>query len=174
MSGDITRHQTDAELEQHEEHTSVTRCETDSQEADYCVSDLHADELEDGDLEDGLDAIDGLGGEDYLADELEAEQQTDETDLDEDLDEDLDDELDTQLDAEPDDSELEVDILADLLEEASDVVDDDPLASIVDDAKLRPGKRGGSSLEARRAIEERAEMRRMERDLNYLDFDLDD
>lgn len=173
MSGDITQNRTDAQLEQPDDHADASATEIDPQRFDY-ASDEQTNEIDD-DLEDGLVAIDELGADDFLQDEFDTDRQDDQAELDDRLDEDLD----AQLDAEPDDSDLaggldsdlEVDALADLLEDAGD---DDGLDSIVNDAKLSSSKKRGLSVEARRAIEERAEMRRMERDLNYLDFDLED
>jgi hypothetical protein len=53
------------------------------------------------------------------------------------------------------------------LVEAEDLVEDDDIA-------LDPKERAARSLEIRRAIEARLEARRMQRDLDYLDLDVDD
>ncbi|MEM7218825.1 MAG: hypothetical protein AAF515_10700 [Pseudomonadota bacterium] len=52
-----------------------------------------------------------------------------------------------------------------------DTLDDSELD---EELGLEPKRGGKLSAAARRAIEERAEQRRMDRDLNYLDFELDD
>ena len=151
MSGDITHRRSAAEMVSRDDQIELD------------------DEL-DASLEDGLDEIDELGADDFLPDEFDENQTEDQAELE--------DEQDADLDAEPQDceldDELEADALADLLEDAGHESEEDSLASIVDDAKMSSGGKRGLSLQARRAIEERAEQRRMERDLNYLDFDLDD
>ncbi len=90
-------------------------------------------------------------------------------------------------DAEPDDSELADDIEFDELDAFMD--DDaggpDELSELValeglvegddlEDELKAPLTASQQALAARRAIEERAEARRIDRDLNYLDFELDD
>jgi hypothetical protein len=71
------------------------------------------------------------------------------------------------------DSEDEYDMsLSD--ESLDDLVDDDEVPEDDDDIVLDPKERAARSLEIRRAIEARLESRRMQRDLDYLDLDLDD
>ena len=159
MSDDITRKHSRNEREGTDDQVISEDFETDEFEND-CDDDTNA-------LEEGLDAINELGADDFLEKEFDESQQADH-------DADLEDDLDTELDAEPNDDELEADAFADLLEDAGDAPDDDTLAGIVEDAKLRPKGKRGLSVEARRAIEELAEQRRIDRDVNYLDFDLDD
>lgn len=156
MSEDITRKHSRTEREQADDQNISAEFETDEFEND-----------ETNVLEDGLDAIDELGADDFLEQEYDESQQADH-------DADLEDDLEAELDAEPNDDELEADAFADLLEDGAESADDDTLANIVDDAKLNPTGKRGLSAAARRAIEERAEQRRIDRDLNYLDFDLDD
>ena len=121
-------------------------------------------------------------------DEVESEAQSPEA-LTDDLD-DLDD-LDS-LEKDVDDSEFDDDIQFDQLDEfmADDADDVDELVDLDSDlddgldeldelGELKdeldvPLTASQQALAARRAIEERAEARRMERDLNYLDFELDD
>jgi len=158
MSGDITHKRSAAEMDLRDDHSDQIELEDELE-----------DELDAG-LEDDLDEIDQLGADDFLPDDFDENQSEDQAELD--------DEHDAEHDAEPEDcdldGELEADALADLLEDAGDAPEDDSLASIVDDAKMSSGGKRGLSVQARRAIEERAEQRRIERDLNYLDFDLDD
>ena len=122
-------------------------------------------------------------------------------DDDVDLDDHLDRQADDQTDEQTDDVEAlnkaddDAGVVADdeVDEFASDIEDDDFDDNIQfdqleeflsDDAEATddtlenelkvPLTASQQALEARRAIEERAEARRMERDLNYLDFELDD
>jgi hypothetical protein len=59
-------------------------------------------------------------------------------------------------------------------ESLDDIVDDDAVSEDDDDIILDPKERAARSLEIRRAIEARLEARRMQRDLDYLDLDIDD
>jgi hypothetical protein len=71
------------------------------------------------------------------------------------------------------DSEDEYDMsLSD--ESLDDLVDEDAVVEDDDDIVLDPKERAARSLEIRRAIEARLEARRMQRDLDYLDLELDD
>lgn len=98
---------------------------------------------------------------------------------------------DSAIDDDLDDSEFDDDMQLDQLDvfmsEDPDKADDllvlddvsmdededlDPLLNT--ELEKAPLTASQQALEARRAIEERAERRRMERDLNYLDFELDD
>ena len=169
-----------------------------NQEQDLMEGYLQDDPLEDqtDDLEDErlVDAGDDAFEED---DELfdSAEEQDDDDELmtivdplidkaaaesdDSDQDEDL-------ADSEFDDDVQFDEFLSDDPEDVDDLValDDDPdLGDVVMDADLDgdlvselkvPLTKSQQALEARRAIEARAEARRIERDLNYLDFELDD
>jgi hypothetical protein len=74
-------------------------------------------------------------------------------------------------DDEPNESEDEYDMsLSD--ESLDDLVEAEELVD--DDIALDPKERAARSLEIRRAIEARLEARRMQRDLDYLDLDVDD
>lgn len=98
------------------------------------------------------------------------------------LDDDLDDsefdddsqfdELDEFLSDDPDD----VDELVALDDDPDmgDVVMDADLEGVLDSVLKEPLTASQQALQARRAIEARAEARRIDRDLNYLDFELDD
>ncbi len=97
---------------------------------------------------------------------------------------------DSVTDDDLDDSEFDDDASLDQLDALiADEPPEDDLASLSDDQgadiatemvekldKLeQPGKsKSAQALEARRAIEACAEQRRIDRDLNYLDFELDD
>ena len=115
-------------------------------------------------------------------DEVESEAQSSEAltdDLDN-LDSDVDDsEFDDdiqfdQLDEFMADDADDVDELVDLDSDLDDGLDElDELGELKDELDV-PLTASQQALAARRAIEERAEARRMERDLNYLDFELDD
>jgi hypothetical protein len=59
-------------------------------------------------------------------------------------------------------------------ESLDDLVDDDDVLEDDEDIVLDPKERAARSLEIRRAIEARLEARRMQRDLDYLDLELDD
>ena len=114
------------------------------------VIDKASPEQDDSDLDD--EAFDDEFDEDSALDQLEAFM-ADDSDVSE-LDRDLADDLVEELDS-------------DLGHELGDIDE------IKDELKV-PLTASQQALAARRAIEERAEARRMERDLNYLDFELDD
>ena len=61
-----------------------------------------------------------------------------------------------------------------VLDDDAGMGDDDLEPLLSKELEKAPLTASQQALEARRAIEERAESRRMERDLNYLDFELDD
>ena len=83
------------------------------------------------------------------------------------------DRLDDFMSDDPDDVD-EFDDLADADLSSADLAEAE-LALATEEGELdTPLTASQQALEARRAIEERAEQRRMERDLNYLDFELDD
>jgi len=127
---------------------------------------------------------DELLADDELTDEEEmtivdplidkAAQQADDLDLEDDLDDsefDDDIQLDELDEFMADDPEKADDLL--VLDDAG--MGDDDLDPLLDkELQEAPLTASQQALEARRAIEERAERRRMERDLNYLDFELDD
>ena len=149
------------------------------------------DEHDEDDAEYDSELFDTAEDEEYvnLADPMidKASRDGDDSDFD---DAELDAELDTDLDAEdaePDDSELDDNIEFDELDAFMDDDADGPdelselvaLEGLVEDDDLEgelkvPLTASQQALAARRAIEERAEARRIERDLNYLDFELDD
>jgi len=103
-----------------------------------------------------------------------ASREADDSDLDDDLDDsefDDDVQLDELDEFMAEDPEKADDLL--MLDDAS--MGDDDLEPLLDkELEKAPLTASQQALEARRAIEERAERRRMERDLNYLDFELDD
>jgi len=131
---------------------------------------------EDDDEEFDSELFDAAEDEEYmaLADPMidKASRDGDDSDLDEALfEEELEDELDTDVeDLEPDDSELDENMEFDELVDLEGLVEDDDLE---EELKV-PLTASQQALAARRAIEERAEARRIDRDLNYLDFELDD
>ncbi len=103
-----------------------------------------------------------------------AGQEDDDPDLEDDLDDsefDDDIQLDELDEFMADDPEKADDLL--VLDDAG--MGDDDLDPLLDkELEKAPLTASQQALEARRAIEERAERRRIDRDLNYLDFELDD
>jgi len=131
------------------------------------------EELHDA-LEDELEDEEEMTIVDPLIDK--ASREADDPDLEDDLDEsEFDD--DVQFDqleefmANPSEDPDDADDLMDLGEDPTLAGEIDP---DVEAERKIPKTASQQALEARRAIEERAEARRMERDLNYLDFELDD
>ena len=156
-----------------------------------------AQDDEDDDEEFDSELFDAAEDEEYmsLADPMidKASRDGDDSEFDDaDLDAELDAELEAELeaeaeDAEPDDSELDDDIEFDELDAFMDDDADGPdelselvaLEGLIENDDLEgelkvPLTASQQALAARRAIEERAEARRIDRDLNYLDFELDD
>lgn len=100
------------------------------------------------------------------ADDSSAEDDLDESEFDDDMPL---DQLDEFMSEDPEKAD---DLL--VLDDASMGGDDDLEPLLDEEFEKVPLTASQQALEARRAIEERAERRRMDRDLNYLDFELDD
>lgn len=122
--------------------------------------DDHIDDFDDSDEED--DDVEALNDMDSEADSDVAVDLTD--DVEDEVDEFADDIEDDDFD-----DDMQFDQLDEFLADDAEAADD----TLEKELKV-PLTASQQALEARRAIEERAEARRMERDLNYLDFELDD
>ncbi len=167
MSGDTPRQQ--LERDDHEDYD-------DSHEVGVIEQDEH---LFDNDSDQTEDLVDN--------EELEADDSASDNNLDDSESDDSEFEDSEIEDSEFDDAPLDqLDALItdesaeDDLEPLGDDLGADIAAEMVEKLEKleRPGKskpaQAAKSSEARRAIEARAEQRRIDRDLNYLDFELDD
>jgi len=146
------------------------------------VDDVDADIADD---EDFMDLVDPMidkasrDGDDSVLDEAEAELGS-EVDVVPEVD--AEDEIDAELDDSEFDENMEFDELDAFMDDDADGADELAeldIEGLVDGEDLEeelkvPLTASQQALAARRAIEERAEARRIERDLNYLDFELDD
>ena len=158
---------------------TLNQTNTRSQEPDLMDA-FFQDELLDDEMaeqDEPLTSADADEEEMTIVDPLidKAAQEADDSAIEDDLeDSEFDDDLQLdQLDEfMSEDPEKADDLL--VLDDDAGMADDDLEPLLDKELDKAPLTASQQALEARRAIEERAERRRMDRDLNYLDFELDD
>ncbi len=144
-----------------EQDEALTSQRNDSEVAEQAFDDVELTDEEEMTIVDPV--IDKAGRE---ADDSAVEDDLDDSEFDDDLQL---DQLDVFMSEDPEKAD---ELLA--LDDDAGMGDDDLEPLLSKELDKAPLTASQQALEARRAIEERAESRRMERDLNYLDFELDD